>query len=97
MTMADFKMTASDLFTSSNHKVATVRGSDIYDERNHKVATVRGNDIYDERNHKVATVRGSDVYDERNSKIASIGDVKKAIDGAMGGVTVVALWLFFVR
>ena len=95
--MADYKMISSDLFDSRNHKIATVRGNDIFDERNHKVASIRGNDIYDERNYKVATVRGSDVYDERNSKSSSLSDVKRTIDGAMGGVTVVALWLFFVR
>ncbi|MFH1373834.1 MAG: hypothetical protein ABII79_08575 [bacterium] len=74
-----------------------MRGSDLYDARNHKVATIRGDDIYDERNHKVATVRSGDVYDDRNHKIASVGDVKKTIDGAMGGTSVVGLWLFFVR
>jgi hypothetical protein len=80
-TMAGFKMRGTELLDGHSHKIATVRGNDILDEHSHKVATVRANDILDEHNHKISTLR----------------DVKKTIDGAMGGVTVVALWLFFVR
>jgi hypothetical protein len=96
-TMAGFKMRGTELLDGHSHKIATVRGNDILDEHSHKVATVRANDILDEHNHKVATVRGDDILDEHNHKISTLRDVKKTIDGAMGGVTVVALWLFFVR
>jgi hypothetical protein len=96
-TMTDFKMKGSELFDSHNHKVATLRGNDVLDEHSHKVATIRGSDILDEHNHKFASVKGSDILDEHNHKFASVNDVKKVIDGAMGGVSVVALWLFFVR
>ncbi len=79
--MADFKM----------------KGSDLYDKTNHKLATIRGSNIYDARNHKVASIRGSDIYDERNHKIAKMDDVRKSVGGGMGGASLAALWLFFIR
>jgi len=95
--MASFKFAGSDLFTSANHKIASIKGPGVFDERNHKVATINGGKIFNDHNHQVATVKGSDIYDEHNRKIATMSDVKRDIDGAMGGASIVALWLFFVR
>jgi hypothetical protein len=53
--------------------------------------------ILDEHLHKVATVIGTDIYDEHKRRIATMNDVKRSIDGATGGTSIVALWLFFVR
>ncbi len=95
--MANFKMKGDALYDKSNRKVGTIRGDNIYDNRNRKVGAIRGDNIYDSRNRKVASVRGSNIYDSRNSKIGSITDATKAIDGAMGGMSVIALWVSFVR
>ncbi len=95
--MGAYKMSGNDLFDSRNHKIATIRADGIYDERNHKVASIRGIDVYDERNKKVATLKGNDIYDGGNKKIGNLTDVKKMIDGALGGVSIAALWLFFCR
>jgi hypothetical protein len=95
--MASFKFKGSDLYTSSHHKIASINGTGIYDEHLHKVATIKGSDIYDEHLHKVATVIGTDIYDEHKRRIATMNDVKRSIDGATGGTSIVGLWLFFVR
>ena len=95
--MANFKMKGSDLYDSAGRKVATVRANDILDRMGRKVGSVRGDDIRDKTGNKVGRVQGSSVYDGRNIRIASLSDVRKTIDGAMGGVTVAALWLFFIR
>ena len=58
---------------------------------------MRGNDLYDSHSNKIASIRGSDVYDSHSNKIGNLSDVKKAIDGAMGGISVAALWISFVR
>ena len=79
--MTNYKLRGNDLYTSSGHHIASLKGSYIYDEHGHKVATLRGTDVYDEHGHKIAT----------------INDIKKEIDGAMGGISIVAFWLFFVR
>jgi len=53
--------------------------------------------IYDDHSHKIASVKGPDVYDDHSHKIGSVDKIRKEIDGAMGGVSVVALWLLFCR
>ncbi|MCB9222000.1 MAG: hypothetical protein H6615_09290 [Ignavibacteria bacterium] len=58
---------------------------------------MRGSDLFDNRNSKIGTLRGNDIYDSRNSKISTLNNVKKEIDGAIGGVSLVAFWIIFVR
>jgi hypothetical protein len=53
-------------------------------------------DSIDNHGVKLADFDGRDVRDSHGSKIAGIEDVKKMIDG-IGGVSLVAMWLFFVR
>jgi rRNA processing protein Gar1 len=95
--MADFKMSGDTLYDRSNRKIGFVRGNDIFDSSNRKVASVKGSDIFDSASRKVGSLRGIDIYDAQNRKIGTISDVKKEIDGAMGGASVVALWLSFIR
>ncbi len=95
--MTKYKLKGNDLYNSCSHRIATIKGANIYDEHIHRVATIKGNDIYNEHGHKVATLKGSDICDEHGHKIASLNDVRKAIDGAIGGATIVGLWFFFVR
>jgi len=73
------------------------KGSDLYTLSNHKIASIKGTGIYDEHNPKVETVKGADIYNESNIKFATMNDVKRSIDGSIGGTSIVGLWLFFVR
>lgn len=95
--MAKFKMNGNALYSPSNHKVATIKAYGIYDDHNGKVASVKGDNIYNKQNQRVAKLSGSDIRDAQNRKIGTMKDVQNAIDGVLGGVTAVALWLFFVR
>ena len=95
--MSKYKLKGNDLYDPYSHRIATIKGANIYDEHIHKVATIKGNDIYNEHGNKVATLRGLDICDGHSHKIATLNDVHKAIDGAMGGASIVGLWLFFVR
>jgi len=45
----------------------------------------------------IKSLKGSDIYDAHSHKIGNISDIKKQIDGALGGTTLAALWLCFVR
>ncbi len=94
--MASFKFSGNDLFMGSN-KIASIRGTGIYNKQSNKVATVKGNEIFNASSTKVATVNGTDIYNKAGNKFATMSDVKRDIDGAMGGASIVALWLFFVR
>ena len=61
-----------------------------------KVGEVDGKYFKDSHGSKVAEFDGKDIRDSRGSKIATIDDVKKSIDG-IGGASLVAMWIFFVR
>ena len=45
---------------------------------------------------RLAEFDGRDIRDSHGSRIATIDDVKKSIEG-IGGSSLVAMWLFFVR
>jgi hypothetical protein len=74
-----------------------MKGNDLYDNHSHKVAIVKGDDIYDDHSHKIAIIKGSDIYDDHSHKIATMNDVKRDIQDGLGGATLAALWLCFVR
>jgi sporulation protein YlmC with PRC-barrel domain len=94
---AAFKLKGNDLFDNHGHKLAIVKGNDVYDNHGHKVAVIKGTDIYDDHGHKKAILKGTDIYDDHTHKIGTVKDVQKVIDGATGGPSVVALWLFFAK
>ena len=95
--MVEFRMRGSDLFDYSNHRVARVRGNEIFDSQDRLVATIHEDTILDEHNQKIASVRGKDVLDTSKKRIASVDEISRAIADSMGGVSIIALWLLFVR
>jgi len=95
--MTNFKLKGSDLFDNHGHKIASIKGNDIYNEHGHKIAVMKGNDIYNEHGHKIAVMKGNDIYDEHGHKIETISNIKKQIDSALGGTSLAALWICFVR
>ena len=44
----------------------------------------------------VAEIDGRDIRNSSGSKIATADEIKKEIEG-IGGVSLVAMWIFFVR
>lgn len=42
-------------------------------------------------------MHGEEIWDANNRKIATLSEIKGEIDGAIGGKTVVAFWLAFIR
>jgi sporulation protein YlmC with PRC-barrel domain len=95
--MSKYKMRGNDLINSQGHKVATISGTRIKNDRGLTQLMIHGNDIVDDRGHKIATVSGNDIKDEKGHKIGTVDKIKKEIDGAIGGVNLVALWLGWVR
>ena len=95
--LVDFKLKGNDLYDNHSHKVEILKDNSIYDDHSHKVCTINGNDIYNDHSHKIVTIRGTDIYDEHGHKIATISDIKKQIDGAIGGTSLAALWFCFIR
>jgi len=95
--LANFSTRGSELLDSSYRKTRELRGNDILDSSSRKVGEIRGNQICDSTSRKVAEVRGNDIYDSSSRRIGTLDDARKSIKGAIGGVSVVALWIFFVR
>ncbi len=75
----------------------TLKGNDLNDDHGHLKARVAGNDINDDHGHLVARVAGVAINDDHGHKFATLDDVKRAIQGATGKTTDVALWLYFAR
>ncbi len=94
--MSEFKLAGNDLRNHIGSKVAYIDGSSIRDSHGSKVATVDGRNIRDSHGSKVAEFDSENIRDSHGARIATIKDVQKAIDG-QGGISLVALWLFFVR
>lgn len=95
--MTNYKMKGDELHDKTGRKVASLRRDDVLDRNGAKVGSVHGNDIRDKNGNKAASISGNDIRDRNNSRIGTLDEARKAIDGAVGGVSVAALWYFFVR
>lgn len=95
--MERFKMRGDVLYDSKNSRIGLIRGDDIYDHRNHRLGSFRNDTVYDRTNARLAVVRGDKVYDSNNRRIGDLDDIRKEIKDAVGGLSLVALWIFFLR
>ncbi len=74
-----------------------LKGSDFQNKYGQQEAQVRGDIINNKYGQQVGRVSGDIINNRYGQRVASINDVKKAIQGATGKMTDVALWWFFVR
>jgi sporulation protein YlmC with PRC-barrel domain len=94
--MAEYKFDRNELRDRHGSKVAVLDGKYIRDNRGSRWGEIDGKYFKDSHGARLAEFDGRDVRDSHGSRIASIDDVKKSIDG-IGGSSLVAMWLFFVR
>lgn len=94
--VADYKFDGKELRDRSGHKIAVLDGKYIRDASGSKVGEIDGKYFRNGSGSKVGEFDGRDLRDASGSKIATVDDVRKAIDG-IGGATLVAMWLLFVR
>jgi sporulation protein YlmC with PRC-barrel domain len=96
--MANYRMQGQELVTSNGgERVGSFNGMEVFDRHNERVGSIRDNQIWDTHGEKAAEVQGEDIYDSRYQKIGTLSQARNAIDGATGGVSVAALWYFFIR
>jgi len=93
--MANYKFDGKDL-RSQGKKVAYIDRKYIRDARGMKRGEFDEEDIRDANGRKVAQFDGQVIRDSSNARIGTLDDVKEAIDG-IGGTSLVAMWLLFVR
>ena len=94
--MADYKFDGTELRGRQGNKIGALDVKYIRDERGNKIGEIDGKYFRDSRGNRMAEFDGKDIRDSKGSKIATIDDVKKSIDG-IGGASLVAMWLFFIR
>jgi hypothetical protein len=94
--MADYKFHRDELRDRRGSKVAVLDGKYIRDHHGKKLGEIDGKYFRDSHGVKLADIDGRYVRDSHGSKIASIDDVEDSIEG-IGGSSLVAMWLFFVR
>ena len=56
-----------------------------------------GNNLNDSSGRRVASIDGNYINDASGRRIGTVDDAKKAINGAMGGMTPAALWVAFIK
>ncbi len=94
--MSEFKLDGNNLRNHSGSKIAYIDGNAIRDHHGSKVATIDGRYIRDPHGSKLAEFDGEHIRDSHGSRIGTLKDVEKVIDGH-GGISLVALWLLFIR
>lgn len=93
--MTGYKFDGKEL-REKGSKIGTLEGNNIRDAHGSKVGMIDGKFIRDSHGSKVAEFDGKDLRDSHGSKIATIDGIKKDVDG-IGGTSLVAMWLFFIR
>lgn len=96
LNMAYYKFDGKNLRDRHGTKIGVLDGKNIRDSHGSKIGEFDGKHFRDSHGSKVAEFDGKDIRDSKGSKIATIGDVKKAVDG-IGGASLVAMWIFFIR
>jgi len=71
-------------------------GKEFRDRRGSRIGEIDGKYFRDSHGKRVGEFDGKDIRDSHGSRISNLDDVKKIIDG-IGGASLVAMWLFFVR
>jgi len=91
----DYKLDGNKLM-SKGQKIGFIDGNSIRDGHSNKVGTIDGRSIRDAHGGKVAEFDGENIRDAHGVRIGTMHDVRKMIDG-QGGISLAALWYFFVR
>lgn len=94
--MSGYKFDGTYLRGPNGNKLAEVKNESIRDAHMSEVGKIKGAQIRDKHLTLVAEFDGENIRDAHLTKIGTIKEVRKVIDGP-GGITLVALWLFFVR
>jgi sporulation protein YlmC with PRC-barrel domain len=94
--MADYKFDGKELRDRRGSRIGVFDGKYICDGHGSRVGEIDNKYFRDSHGSRLAEFDGKDIRDSHGSRIATIDDVKKSIEG-IGGTSLVAMWLFFVR
>ena len=94
--MSDYKFDGRYLKDRRGKKIAQIDKNYVKDARGSRVGRIDGKRIRDARGSKLAEYDGKYIRDKSGRRIGGMKDVKADIKGD-GGISLVALWLLFVR
>lgn len=93
--MADYKYDGKELRCRGS-KIGVVDGNAIRNSSGSKVGEIDGKYIRNAQGSKIGEFDGQVIRDSNGSRLGTMDDVKKKIDG-VGGISLAAIWLLFVR
>ncbi len=94
--MKNIKLVGNDI-KEGGKNIGRLFGQDIKDSNGRTIARINRDDIKDGSGRIIGRLYGSDLKDSGGRTIAKMDDIRKAIDGGIGGTTLAAIWLLFVR
>ena len=94
--MSNYKFDGRWLKNRNGKRIAQVDKDYIKDDRGSRVGKIDGEKIKDARGSKLAEYDGKYIKDKYGRRIGEMRDVKSNIKGD-GGISLVALWLLFVK
>jgi len=94
--MAEYRFDGRELRDKRGQRIGYLDGNYIRDSHSNRVGQIDGKYLRDAHSNRLIEFDGRDIRDSRGSNIASIEDVKKIIEG-IGGMTLVSMWILFVR
>jgi hypothetical protein len=95
--MSNYRMRDNEFQDSSGRTIAKIVGKELQDTSGRTLLKINGDEIQESSGRTLAKIRGDEIQDSSGRKIASISDISKGIDGAMGGASIAAFWLRFMR
>lgn len=98
--MANYKMSGFDLKDRNNRTLGKIVGDQVREYPSNKTLLKIIKDEIREypSNKTLLKIIGDDVREyPSNRSIAKVSEIKKLIDGSIGGPSIVALWLAFIR
>ncbi len=94
--MADYRFDGRVLYDKLGRRVGVLNGTNIYNPVGNIIGNIHGKTIREASGGKIADFDGRNVRDSFGKIIATDTSVKRDIKG-IGGVSLVAMWVFFVR
>lgn len=95
--MYDIKIQGNEIKDRTGRKIGMLSGNDIKDSSGKRLGFIQGKDIKDSSGRRIAFVAGNDLKSANGQLLDKLDKISVSIDGPYHGVTMAAIWLFFVK
>lgn len=88
---------SGDYIKEGGRTIGKVSGKYIKDSSGRTLAKIDKDYIKNSSGRTIGKISGSYLKDSSGRTLSSMNDIRKSIDGAIGGTTLAAIWLLFVK